>query len=409
MTGRDPLAAPLTLPCGTVLHNRLAKAAMSESLGGRSNGPTPRLDRLYAAWAAGGAALVITGNVMVDHRYLGEPRNVALDDERHLAALTTWADAGSAHGTQLWMQLNHPGRQTPRHLTRQPVAPSAVRSQAGGRAFATPRPLTDVEVHEIVARFAATAALASRAGFGGVQVHGAHGYLVSQFLSPHTNLRTDAWGGSASARMRFPIAVVRAIRERVGPRFPIGFKLNSADFQRGGFTQEESLEVASALGDAGVSLLEISGGTYERPAMVGQAAHQRDSTRRREGYFLDYAERARAATAIPLMLTGGFRTGAAMREAVAGGAVDVVGLGRPLTVEPDLPARLLAGTAESSRVRPIAVGRRSLDGITEIAWHTHQLHRLAEGRQPALGRSARRALVQAVWENGFDALRRVRG
>lgn len=405
----DPLAAALQLPCGVRLPNRIAKAAMSEQLGDRRNAPTSRLAALYRAWARGGAGLLVTGNVMVDADALGEPGNVVVEDERDIQRLRAWSAA--AHGTDasIWMQLNHPGRQSPRYLSRHPVAPSAVPLSSGRAAFAPPRELDAKEVWQVVERFATAALVARHAGFSGVQVHGAHGYLVSQFLSPHTNRRADEWGGDLPRRMRFLVEVVRAIRAVVGPAFPVGVKLNSADFQRGGLEELDSVTVARALEQEGIDLLEVSGGTYERAVMMGASARsERASTSSREAYFLDYARRVRAATSLPIMLTGGFRSAAAMRAAVASGDVDVVGLARPLSVEPGLPLALLAGTSERSAVRQIRTPLRRLDGLTEIAWHTQQLHRLASGRAPAPRRSAARALAQAALTNGTAALRRDR-
>jgi len=307
MTPAAPLAQTLPLPCGAVLPNRLAKSAMSEALGTMDNRVTPALERLYGTWAEGGIGLCITGNVMIDRAALGEPGNVAIEDERDLDALKRWAAAGTRGGTQLWMQINHPGKQSPKGLNRENVAPSAIPFRKEMQAFfATPRELTSSEIEALVQRYATTARVAQKAGFSGVQIHGAHGYLVSQFLSPHHNRREDDWGGTPAKRRRFVLAV--------GPAFPIGIKLNSADFQRGGFTEEESLETITALVEAGIDLVEISGGTYEAPAMTGVV---KSTTRDREAYFLAFAEKVRAITRVPLMLTGGFRSLGGMREALA--------------------------------------------------------------------------------------------
>lgn len=409
LTAAATLAQPLRLPCGAVLPNRLAKAALSEQLGDRQNRPTDDLTRLYARWAAGGAGLLLTGNVMVDARALGEPRNVVLENDADLAKFAEWATAARSFGAHCWVQLNHPGRQVMRALSSEPVAPSAVPMALGGGIFATPRALEEAEILDIIARFARAAGLVKAAGFSGVQLHGAHGYLISQFLSPHTNRRTDAWGGDATRRMRFVLEVFRAVREAVGPDFPIGAKLNSADFQRGGFDEEESMAVVAALEAAGLDLLEVSGGTYEAAAMVGNMKDQRQSTREREAYFLSYAERVRERVSLPLMLTGGFRTLSGMAAAVASGAVDVVGLGRPLALEPDLPARLLAGTAERSHVEPRRVGVPVLDGLNEIFWYTHQLHRMGRGEAPDAHLSPWWSLATSAWENGWDTFLRRRG
>lgn len=259
------LDRPLSLAHGLSLPNRIAKAAMSERLADPVGTPTEALVRLYRRWSEGGTGLLITGNVMVDARAIGETGNVILEDDAQLDAFRAWAHAAKSAGARVWMQINHPGRQSPRNLSRRPVAPSAIGLKGMGGAFAKPRALLEEEIFDIIARFARTAALAERAGFDGVQIHGAHGYLLSQFLSPRTNLREDAWGGDAERRRRFPLEVVRAVRAAVSSDFSVGLKLNSADFQRGGFDEDESMAFVEALSDTGVDLLEISGGT-SRPA-----------------------------------------------------------------------------------------------------------------------------------------------
>lgn len=372
------LATPLSLPSGVVLKNRIAKSATSERLATPDRAPTEGHVRAYATWAAGGAGLNLTGNVMVDRRRLGEPGNVALEDDRDLPAFEAWARAGTANGAQLWMQLNHPGRQAPRPLDPEPVAPSAIGLAGSLGTFARPRALEPAEIEDIVARFATAAALARRAGFGGVQIHAAHGYLVSQFLSPRSNHRTDAWGGNLDGRSRFLREIVAAVRAAVGPGYPISVKLNAADFQKGGFTVDEAVVVAEML--AGIDLLELSGGNYEQAAMFAETA-PKESTRKREAFFLDYAERIRERVRTPLMLTGGFRTRAGMAEALAS-AVDVIGLARPLIVEPDLPARLLAGVADAALPVQLATGIANLDSVITGSWYQVQIDRMARGQQP---------------------------
>jgi len=395
MTPQAVLAQPFTLPNGVLIKNRLFKSAMSEALGDRERAPTPELVRLYQAWADGGVGLCVTGNVMIDRRALGEPGNVVIEDDRDLAQLKAWAQAGTRNGTQCWVQLNHPGKQSPKGLNKRPWAPPAVPFRPDMKAFfATPRELTDAEVHALVARYGKAAGVVKQAGFTGVQIHGAHGYLVSQFLSPHHNRRTDEWGGTAEKRRRFVLAVYRAMRENVGPDFPIGIKLNSADFQRGGFTEEESLDTIRALAEAGIDLIEVSGGTYEAPAMTGvkadKAAPVKDSTRQREAYFMAFAEKARQAVKTPLVVTGGFRSSQGMAEAISSGAVDMVGLARVLAVEPDLPRRLLAGQEAIHVIKPIKTGIGFIDkmGLLEVTWYTGQLKRIGKGEAPKPRESA---------------------
>lgn len=412
-TEAPSLGDSLTLPCGAVLPNRTMKAALSESLADERGGPDERLRRLYRRWGSGGYGLILTGNVMVDARYLGEPGNVAVEDDRHLGALRSWADTAKADGTPVWMQINHPGRQgNPVTTEGRTVAPSAVGLDIPG--IPAPRALTDDEIVDIVERFATTAEVAERAGFDGVEIHAAHGYLVNQFLSPHTNRRTDRWGGSIENRARFVLDVVARIRERVSPSFAVGLKLNSADFQRGGFEEGESRAVIAMLASTGLDLLEISGGSYESPAMVGKGTAA--STVAREAYFLDYAATVRElAGTVPLAVTGGFRTRAAMDEALASGACDVIGLGRPTATHPDAARRLLDGTVSSLTSantavpvpRALATHRtvRTVDGLLDLQWHTDQLHRMGAGRDPDPRHSRIRAMVGAVERNGIDAFR----
>jgi 2,4-dienoyl-CoA reductase-like NADH-dependent reductase (Old Yellow Enzyme family) len=397
------LSRPLSLRSGATLPNRLVKAAMSEVLADPVTGaPTDRLVRLYERWGRGGAGALITGHVIVDRSGLGEPGNVIIEDDRHLPALRRWAEVGQAHGARMWMQINHAGRQTPKRVVRQPVAPSPVALRGFGGMFARPRALSGDEIQALVGRFANAAAVAREAGFAGVEVHAAHGYLLSQFLSPLTNQREDEWGGSLAGRMRFLIEVVRAIRAAVGQSFGVGVKLNSADFQRGGFTIEEAMQVAQALDSAGIDLLEVTGGNYESPAMAGKgemAAQQRQSSREREAYFMDYARRMRAVTEVPILLTGGMRTAATMAEALGSGAVDAIGLARPMAFDPDLPGKLLAG-AEGAQVVRIRSRLRMIDNMLQVFWYQAQIHRMGDGHEPdvALGRWT------AVWHGVRNSL-----
>lgn len=407
------LGTPLRLPNGQVLPNRVMKSALSEGLATSDLLPGDRLTRLYRQWSDGGYGLVVTGNVMVDRRHLGEPGNVVLESDTDLEGFRTWAKTVQDGGSPVWMQLNHPGRQAnPIASSSQPVAPTAKALAIAG--LPAPRALTDTEIHEIVSRFAATAAQADDAGFDGVQLHGAHGYLISQFLSPVSNERTDTWGGDIDGRMRFVLEVIRAVRAAVRPGFAVGIKLNSADFQRGGFTEEDSRAVVAAIVEHDIDLIEISGGSYESPAMVGRP--QAESTRRREAYFLDYAETVREiAGAVPLAVTGGFRTRDAMLEAVADGVCDVVGIGRPAALSPRAARSMVDGTAATLPTRDLRLPlprrvamtptARSLEGALDLQWHTDQLHRMGDGHEPDPRRSIASTLVTTLRRNGFDALR----
>lgn len=384
MSETDPIAQPLTLPSGLVLKNRIAKAAMSEDLANDDGSPSEALVRLYTRLGRGGAGLLITGNAILDPGGRTERHNVLMDRD-HGARLADWARAAKAEGSALFMQLSHAGRQTGRNVTWRPVAPSAVKLDRKGGLFSTPQPLTLAQIETLVARFARAAAMAEAAGFDGVQIHGAHGYLVSQFLSPLANRRTDRYGGDLEGRMRFLLEIVRAVRQQTGRGFSVAVKLNSADFQRGGFTLEESMQVAQALEAEGLDLLEISGGSYEKPAMMGSEQPKRQSTRAREAFFLEYAERMREVVKLPLMVTGGFRTRTGMNEALAGGATDLVGVARPVAVEPDLPGQLVAGTVEAATEHDLGVGVRLLDDLLQLSWYQRQLARMGAGHEPDPG------------------------
>ena len=393
------LSQPLQLPGGGVFKNRIFKAAMSEVIADPDTGaPSERLLRLYQRWGRSGAGALITGHVIVDRGGVGEIGNVIVEDDRHLPALRRWAEAAQAHGSALVMQINHAGRQTPRKVIKQPVAPSAVAMRGFFGAFAKPRALTGPEIEGLVQRFATTAGVAKAAGFSGVELHGAHGYLISQFLSPLTNLRDDEWGGDLAGRMRFLLAVVAAVRAEVGAGFPLLVKLNSADFQRGGFGPDEAMQVARALQLAGVDLIEVTGGNYESPAMAGGGALpvQRASTVAREAYFLAYAQQLRAAVpGLPLLLTGGLRSAAALAEVVTSGAVSAIGLARPMAFEPDLPAHLLAGAAGATPLT-LRTRLRRIHDLLQVYWYQAQIHRMADGLEPDVGLSK----WAAIW-HGF--------
>ena len=380
----EVLARPLALPCGATLPNRIMKSAMAEGLADADNNPTPEHDNVYRRWSTGGAGLLVTGNVMVGPHARGGS-HVVLDHMSDLEAVRRWVQAGRAGGGHLWMQINHPGRQAQGSSAPdgKTVAPSATPFlPPANRMFPTPRALTPAEISEIIENFATTAALAKETGFTGVQIHAAHGYLVNQFLSPIVNHRTDAWGGSPDRRMRFLQEVYLAMRAAVGVDFPVAIKLNSADFQRGGFSEDESLDVIEWLSDAGIDLIEVSGGTYESAAMVG--AKVSGTTSEREAYFLEFAEKVRERTMVPLAVTGGFRTDVGMATPVAAGAIDVVGLARGLTIDPDAPKRIFAGLGFHSAVTPVKTGIKFLDDrrALETLYYGVQLGRLARNQEP---------------------------
>jgi 2,4-dienoyl-CoA reductase-like NADH-dependent reductase (Old Yellow Enzyme family) len=403
------LKQPFTLPCGVVVPNRLCKAAMTEGVANSKLQATQRHATLYKRWAEGGAGILITGNVLIDRNILERPGNVSIDpapehgEPEGMDALRAWAKAGTSNGNHLWMQISHAGRQSPRYVTNQPVGPSAVQLELLGN-YAPPRALREDEILDLIQRFARVARIAKEAGFTGVQVHGAHGYLLSSFLSPVTNQRTDQWGGSLENRARFLLQAVRAVRQAVGPSFPVAVKLNSDDFRKGGFSNEECLQVVKWLNDEKIDLLEISGGTYEQPRLLGHTGAadsvkdeqpaQRESTKKREAYFLNYARAIREVATMPLMVTGGFRSREAMEEALSDGVCDVIGLGRPLCTHPDTPKQLINGKIDraasfenmlkltdkgifspASPVLPLKL----INVLGAQAWYYQQIFRLADG------------------------------
>ncbi|WP_326490873.1 NADH:flavin oxidoreductase/NADH oxidase family protein [Mammaliicoccus sciuri] len=324
--------------------NRFYKASMSETLGNRYNSPTKNIVNLYSRWSNGGSGILMTGNVMVDRNALGEPGNIVIEDERDITLLKNWAKVGTQNNNHLWMQINHPGKQSPKNLSKEPVAPSSIPVGRNlSNVFNHPRALKHDEILGIIKRFGNTAYIAKNAGFTGVQIHAAHGYLINQFLSPYHNKRNDAWGGSLENRMRFLMEVYYEIRRRTGEKFPIAVKLNSADFQRGGFTEEDSMKVLKAIDKAGIDLIEISGGNYENPVMF-EGSNIRESTKKREAYFLDYADKARKLVNTPIVVTGGFRSAEGMEAAINSGSIDMVGIAKPLVINPDLPNQIINGT-----------------------------------------------------------------
>ncbi|WP_237057064.1 NADH:flavin oxidoreductase/NADH oxidase family protein [Microbulbifer sediminum] len=378
------LATPITLPNGLLLPNRFAKSAMEEELG-HLGAPTAAHINLYHRWSAGNPGLLVTGNVMVDRRAMTDPGAVFLEDESNLQPFRAWASAGRQGGNLFLMQINHPGRQIPKYLSERPVAPSAIGVEVpGGRGlFNTPRPLSDEEIREQIQRFARTASLAVEAGFDGVQVHAAHGYLISQFLSPLTNRREDRWGGSAENRARFLFEVLAAVRAVLPPGKALSVKLNSADFQRGGFTEEDALQVIRRLADYRVDLLEISGGNYESPAMMGgENADRGRRTAQREAFFLDFAEKARAVAPMPLMVTGGFRSRRGMDAALKFGAVDVIGMAKPFCLEPELPRRMLQGDLEEIHYPTRRLRTQAMSSLGVMASARTQIRRIANNQHP---------------------------
>ena len=415
-----PLAQPMTLNCGSILPNRLAKSAMTEGLADANGNPTLALNRLYETWAKGGTGLLLTGNIMIDERYLERAGNVVLENDQHLALFKAWAKSAQSNLNQCWVQLSHPGRQCARLVNTQPLSPSDVQLDILGN-FGKPRAMQEVDILDVIQRFVRSSELVKEAGFSGVQIHCAHGYLLSQFLSPNTNRRVDEWGGSLQNRARIIRMVIQQVRKAVGSDFPISVKLNSADFQKGGFTLEECIEVATWLTEDGIDLLEISGGTYEQMSLLGvESTEVRDSTRRREAYFIEYAERIKAVTKVPVMITGGFRSRSVMSKAIESGEVDVIGLARPLCTQPDCSNQLMQETVEQldDYEHKLVLGKgiwgnnspfnliKAINGYGQVGFYYWQIIRLSKGLAPELKLGVFRLFFKHISNDFRLAMRR---
>ncbi|MGK8491622.1 NADH:flavin oxidoreductase/NADH oxidase family protein [Nocardia asiatica] len=390
---RSPVFEPFTLPNGSVIPNRLAKAAMEENMAASGQLPDKSLFRLYRRWSRGGAGLIITGNVMVHAAALTGPGGVVLDADSPLEPFRQWAAAAKSGGARVWMQINHPGRQVRADMPGVAWGPSAIRVDVGknSKRFADPVAMTARQIEETVDRFAETARRAEEAGFDGVEIHAAHGYLLSQFLSPLANRRTDQWGGSLENRARLLLDIVRAVRAAVASTFTVAVKLNSADFQRGGFDADDAANVIAMLAPLGVDVVELSGGSYEAPAMTGQASDQR--TRAREAYFLALAEELATNSPLPLMLTGGVVRLPVAEEILAGG-IDLVGMGSALAVDPDLPNRWRQDPGAKVELAPVRIEDKAVASAASMARVRQQLRRLGADRRTRPGINPKVALVK---------------
>jgi 2,4-dienoyl-CoA reductase-like NADH-dependent reductase (Old Yellow Enzyme family) len=378
-TATTTIFDPLTLACGLVIPNRLAKAALEENLASEGQVPGVALFKLYRAWSSGGAGLLLTGNVMIDRRALTGPGGVVLDASTDIAPFKEWAAAAKSGGAKVFMQISHPGRQIFSGQGMTSLSPSDVALDMGkySAMFEKPRALSHDEIVETIARFVATAQQAERAGFDGVEVHAAHGYLVSQFLSPLTNLRSDRWGGPLENRSRFLLEIVQGIRAVVSPAFAVAVKLNSADFQRGGYDVNDSREVIGMLNGLDVDLVELSGGSYESPAMQGQTADAR--TLAREAYFLEFAVDLLEQARMPLMVTGGISRRATAENVIAGG-VAIAGMGTALAMTPNLPLKWREAEHVSPRPRQLGIKDKGLRALGTQAFVSRQMTRLGAGR-----------------------------
>ncbi len=376
------ISTEITLPCGVKLKNRLVKSAMTERISNKNFEPTKGHELLYKDWANTGAGLLITGNVVIDRKHLESAGNVCFD-ENMLPKISSWAQASKSGGNHVWVQISHAGRQANKFSTSRPLAPSEVQLKKMG-LFGKPKAMTEQDIQEVIRGFVKAADLAKKGGFTGVQIHSAHGYLLSQFLSPMTNKRTDQWGGSLENRSRLLLTIIREVRQVVGPNFPIAVKLNSADFQRGGFTEEESLEVVKMLDTEKIDLLEISGGTYEKLAFFilnEEESDVKESTKRREAYFIDFAKKVRSISSLPLLITGGFRSYDFCNEVLENGEVDLIGMARPFITNKDDIAGFLEGKIPNLKNLVLRTGIKQFEDSAEGGFYARQLIRFSKGKK----------------------------
>ena len=373
---------PFTLPNGQTIKNRLAKAAMEENMAQANQLPGDALFRLYRAWAEGGVGLIITGNVMIDHLAMTGPGGLALEAQTPLAPFQQLAKEAKRNNTRLWMQINHPGRQVFAKMGGKVLSPSDIPLNMGKHShlFGQPKAMTETEINDVVSRFVTTASRAKQAGYDGVQIHAAHGYLLAQFLSPLTNKRKDEWGGSLENRARLLLTIVQQVREQCGKDFDVAVKLNSADFQRGGFDVDDARDVVGMLAQHNVDLVELSGGSYEAPAMQGRTAD--DRTLAREAYFLTFAEQIASTTTIPIMTTGGIRKLAVAQQVIQSG-VDMVGIASALALTPDLPNQWRSSPDTLGVIPVVDWKDKTLSGLATMAQVKRQLRRVGNGKRPS--------------------------
>ena len=399
------LFTPLKLKNGVVIKNRFLKSAMSEGMANsKTNSPNELHVNLYRKWANGGTGLLITGNVMIDRNALGEPGNVVIEDERDMEILKKWAEAGKENNTHIWMQINHPGKQSPKSVAKESVAPSAIEIQGDLRSgFVKPRELTKDEIKNLVKRFGKAAEIAKKSGFTGVQIHGAHGYLISQFLSSADNVRNDEYGGNIENRMRFLIEIYYEMRERVGKDFPIGLKINSSDFNEKGFTEEESIIVIKKMSEIGVDLIEISGGNYENAQMLSE----RGDTEK--VFFIDYAKKVLSLIDTPVVVTGGFKKVETMQKALEKEKISMIGIARPLVIYPNLPDEIQKGNIMSVSLERLTTGFKKLDkklsSLIGLSYYEQQIRRIAQNKKVKIHKNAWSPIFFVILYHGLSALR----
>lgn len=400
----NKLFTEMKLTNGVVIKNRFVKAAMNEAMGTRDLQPKKEISRLYEQWANGGAGLIITGNVMVDKNNLAEPGNVVFDDNSNMDILKQWAKSGQKNGAKVMVQINHPGKQAPKTVAKKPVAPSLVKIEGSiGNMFNEPRELSNSEVKDLVKKFAKAAKISKDAGFDGVEIHAAHGYLINQFLSPFDNRRTDEYGGDIDNRMRFLKEIYLAMREQVGGEFPIGLKINSTDFKEGGFSEEDSIYVVQKMDELGIDFIEVSGGNYESPKMNSDTSKNKDTV-----FFADYGKKIKELIKAPVVVTGGIRSTESMVNIIDEKIADFIGLARPLAIDPHIPNKIKLAQYTTVETTRLTTGMKKLDkkvgALIGLVYYQMLMRELAKGKAPKIRKSAWPALLNAVYHQGAVAL-----
>lgn len=401
---KDILFTEQPLKNGLLIKNRFFKAAMNEAMGTKYLQPKKEVIHLYQTWAEGGTGLIITGNVMVDPNALAEPGNVVFHKGSNLSLLKRWAKAGQTNGAKIMVQINHPGKQAPKTVSKQPVSPSAVPIDGDlGKLFYPPKELSLSEIKELVKKFGVAAKVAEEVGFDGVEIHGAHGYLINQFLSPYDNRRRDEYGGEIENRMRFLSEVYSEMRKVTKKGFAIGLKINSSDFKEGGFTEEDSMYVIQRMDEMGIDFIEISGGSYENPKMNESTSKYKNNV-----FFARYSKEIKGKIKAPVIVTGGIRTQESMIELIEQGVADFVGLARPLAIEPNVPNLVEAGRYQVIETKRLSTGISSIDkklgGLIGLVYYQMLMQRHGSGKKPRITTNAWPALIHAVAHQGLAIL-----
>jgi 2,4-dienoyl-CoA reductase-like NADH-dependent reductase (Old Yellow Enzyme family) len=412
------LSEPIVLPVsGRRLENRLIKASTTECLADPNTAlPNDRHICLYQQWAVGGCGMIITGNVMVDRCCRESSRNVVLDahndsNNDSLERFQQWAASIRASSSLAIMQLSHPGRQSPLAVTgfsSPPVAPSAGRKArvqlpgafgkvAGAITIRRPREATLDDIERITQQFVTSARLAEQAGFDGVQIHGAHGYLLSQFLSKSGNLRTDEYGTNPQGRRRFLLEILRAVRQATSDTFVVGVKLNSKDSRTDGKEREdECIDLIQELCSTGLlDFIELSGGSYEDLLFFDDLKEEG-----KDGIFIPFAKRLKdmlqqqqhdeeesSSSSMPLIaLTGGFRSASIMEKTIVEQNAHLIGLARPMCLDPSIARDILNGTKDMapSYKLDFFMAKTLMVPVLNSLWHQRQLKRMSEGKHPDL-------------------------